>query len=176
MNSIIELPQKLAWYHGVFFFIIINLIGGYGITFFVDISKSYSMLNTPWFAPPVWLFGAAWTINNILTIYGNIITYNSAESVFRTKILTLQFWSWIIFVTFQYLSFGTGIPAMFFWPSLLMLIINLLTIYYAYKLDTSKGSFLKTVKSGKSVSMSLTSLISWLFIATALGFFIMILN
>jgi tryptophan-rich sensory protein len=176
MNKTLHLPQKLRWYHGVLFFIIVNLIGGYGITLFVNIREVYSSLNLPWFAPPVWLFGLAWTTNNILTIYGNIITYNSPKSILRTIILRLQAWSWLVFVTFQYLSFGTGIPTMYFAPTFLMLVLNVLTLYFAFRFDSQKKPFWSTVKSGKSVTFSLLSLVSWLCIATILGFYIMILN
>jgi tryptophan-rich sensory protein len=164
------------WYHGVIFFIIVNLIAGYGISLFVDIKEVYAQLNTPFFAPPVWVFGAAWTTNNILTIAGNIWTLNLPESSNRTKLLWLQGFSWLNYMVFQYLSFGTGIPSLYFWPTLSMLILNLVSLYYAYRLDTEKMSFWEKVKSGRSIACSLFSVIAWLCIATALGFEIWRLN
>ncbi len=170
------------WFHGVIFFILVNLIGGFGITFFVDIKDVYSTIIKPSFAPPVWLFGLAWTVNNILTIAGNIWTLNLKRSWDRTILLRLQGLSWINFCVFQYLSFGIyslfGNPTVstFFWPTFSMLILNLLSVYYAYKLDTVEINFWQKVKSGKSIVMSLSSLISWLLIASALGFQIWMLN
>jgi tryptophan-rich sensory protein len=167
---------KLKWSHGVVFFFLMNLIAGYGITLFVDIKEVYADLNKPWFAPPVWVFGAAWFTNNVLTIIGNIWTFNLIESNERTTLLRLQGFSWFNYCIFQYLSFGTQIPAMFFWPTFSMLILNLASLYYAYKLDTKEMTFWNKIKSGRSITMSLVSLISWLLIATLLGFQIWMLN
>jgi translocator protein len=167
---------KFRWFHGLIFLFLVNLIGGYGITLFVDIKEVYSTLNKPWFAPPTILFGIAWFTNNILTIIGNIWTLNLASSVNRTRLLWPQGFSWLNYCVFQYLSFGTRIPYMFFWPTFSMLILTLFSLYYAYRLDTAETTFWNKVKSGKSITMSLTSLTSWLFIATALGFQIWMLN
>jgi translocator protein len=167
---------RFRWFHGVIFFFLMNLIGGYGITLLVDIKEVYAILNKPSFAPPVWLFGVAWFTNNVLTIIGNIWTLNLPASINRNRLLWLQAFSWLNYCVFQYLSFGTRIPAMFFWPTFSMLILTLLSIYYAYRLDTVDMSFWSKVKSGKSITMSLSSLTSWLLIATALGFEIWMLN
>jgi tryptophan-rich sensory protein len=171
-----KLSNKLNFWYGFAFFVIINLIGGYGITLFVDIKQVYQTLNLPWFAPPVWLFGVAWTTNNICTIYGNILTYNLPKSQNRTTLLRLQILSWINFASFQYLSFGTGIASLYFWPTFSMLLINLFSIFYAYKLDTQDTSLQAKILSGKSIFMSLVSLVCWLLIASFLGYYIMILN
>jgi tryptophan-rich sensory protein len=167
---------KFHWFHGVIFFFLMNLIAGYGITVFVDIKQIYAVLNKPSFAPPVWLFGVAWFTNNVLTIIGNIWTLNLPKSLDRSRLLILQGFSWFNYCIFQYLSFGTRIPAMFFWPTFSMLVLTLFSLYYAYKLDTKESTFWNKVKSGRSITMSLTSLVSWLLIATALGFQIWMLN
>ncbi len=173
---------KFRWFHGVLFFVFVNLIGGFGITRIVDIKEVYSTLIKPWFAPPVFLFGLAWTTNNVLTIIGNIWTLNLQPSLDRTRLLWLQGLSWFNFCVFQYLSFGLyalyGKPfvSMFFWPTFSMLILTIASLYYAYQLDTSDMSFVAKIKSGRSITMTLTSLISWLVIATVLGFQIWMLN
>lgn len=175
-----NLPKKLKFYHGLIFFVVINLIAGYGVSLFVDVKSVYSNLKLPWIAPPVWLFGFAWTFNNICMIYGNILAYNlensSQNAVLKSKFLKLQCFSWLNYLVFQYLSFGTKIPAMFFIPTFSMLVINIFSIYYAYKLDTIDMSFWSKVKSGKSIFMSLVSLVSWLIIASILGLSIMLYN
>jgi tryptophan-rich sensory protein len=167
---------KFRWFHGMIFFFLVNLIGGYGITLLVDIKEVYAILNKPSFAPPVWLFGAAWFTNNVLTIIGNIWTLNLPVSTDRTKLLWLQGFSWLNYCIFQYLSFGTRIPSLFFWPTFSMLILTVASLFYAYRLDISGSTFWNKVKCGKSITMSLASLTSWLFIATALGFQIWMLN
>ena len=163
------------WYLGIAFFVIVNFIAG-GVAFFVDVKGTYSTLKLPWFAPPVWVFGVAWTTNNILTIIGNIWTINLPSSTNRTRLLWLQGCSWVNYCLFQYLSFGTRIISLYFWPAFSMLVLNVLSLYYAYILDTVDMSFLSKVKSGKSITMSLFSLISWLVIASLLGLSIWIMN
>ena len=167
---------QFRWYHGLIFFIIVNLIGGYGITRFVDIKTVFTGLNRPWFAPPAWVFGPVWATNNILTITGNIWTLNLPASLDRTRLLWLQALSWVNFCIFQYLSFGTQIPSMFFWPTFSMFILTFASLYFAYRLDTKEMSFWSKIKSGRSVTLSLVSLASWLTIATVLGFQIWMLN
>jgi tryptophan-rich sensory protein len=175
-TSVVQNKFKFHWFHGVIFFFLVNLIAGYGITLFVDIKEIYAVLNKPYFAPPVWLFGVAWFTNNVLTIIGNIWTLNLPSSIYRSRLLLLQGFSWFNYCIFQYLSFGTQIPSMFFCPTFSMLVLTLFSLYYAYRLDTSEMTFRNKVKSGKSITMSLASLVSWLLIATALGFQIWMLN
>jgi hypothetical protein len=153
-----------------------NLVAGYSITLFVDIKEVYSMLTLPSWAPATWVFGVAWAINNILVLIGNIWTLNSPASSERTWLIRLQVLSWINYAVFQWLSFGTGIPSLFFWPTFSMLLLTLGSIYYAYKLDTKHASFLKTVTSFKSITLTFSTLIVWLGIASMLGYFIMMNN
>ncbi|MEN9852450.1 MAG: hypothetical protein RI996_393 [Candidatus Parcubacteria bacterium] len=54
--------KKFATTHpyitALLFYIVINLVGGYSITLFVDIKEVYTALNTPWWAPATWVFEA----------------------------------------------------------------------------------------------------------------------
>lgn len=168
--------KRYHYYQAVIFYVLINLIAGYGITLFVDIKQVYSILNLPSWAPATWVFGAAWTINNILVLIGNIWALNSPASPERTWLLRLQVASWINYAVFQWLSFGTGIPSLFFWPTFSMLLLTLASIYYAYKIDTKHSSLLQTVTSFKSITLTFSTLIIWLGIASALGYFIMMNN
>ncbi len=168
--------KRYHYYQAVIFYVLINLIAGYGITLFIDIKEIYSTLTLPLWAPATWVFGAAWTINNILVLIGNIWTLNSPASYERTWLLRLQVVSWINYAVFQWLSFGTGIPSLFFWPTFSMLLLTLASIYYAYKIDTKHSSFLQTVTSFKSITLTFSTLIIWLSIASMLGYFIMMNN
>ncbi len=164
------------YWQAIIFYILINLIAGYGITLFVDIKAVYSILNLPSWAPATWVFGVAWTINNILVLIGNIWTLNSPVSHARTMLIRLQIISWINYAVFQWLSFGTGIPAMFFWPTFSMLLLTIASMYYAYKLDTKEQPFIKTLTSSRSITLTFSTLIIWLCIASVLGFYIMMNN
>ncbi len=170
------LTKKYHYYQAVIFYIIINLIAGYSLTLFVDIKEIYNILALPSWAPATWVFGAAWTLNNILVLTGNIWTLNSPNSPIRTKLISLQIISWINYALFQWLSFGTGIPALYFLPTLTMLILTVASMYYAYQLDTMHGKFLDVARTGKSITLTFSTLIVWLIIASMLGFYIMTHN
>lgn len=168
--------KHYSYWQAVVFYILINLIAGYGITLFVDIKSVYGMLALPTWAPATWVFGVAWTINNILVLIGNIWTLNSPNSQERTWLIRLQIVSWINYAIFQWLSFGTGIPALFFWPTFSMLILTLFSMYYAYKIDTRERTFLKAITSLKSITLTFSTLIIWLIVASMLGYYIMTNN
>lgn len=170
------MTKNYSYWQAVIFYILINLIAGYGITLFVDIKAVYATLNLPSWAPATWVFGVAWTINNILVLIGNIWTLNLPRSSDRTWLIRLQIVSWVNYAIFQWLSFGTGIPSLFFWPTFSMLVLTLGSMYYAYKLDTKQTTFATTVFKGKSITLTLTTLIIWLTIASALGYHIMMNN
>ncbi len=158
------------------FYLVVNLIAGYCVTLFVDIKTIYANLNTPSWAPATWVFGFVWTINNILVLLGNVWTYKSPASSARTVLIMLQLASWFNYAIFQWLSFGTGIPAMFFWPTFSMLVLTIFSIYYAYQLDTSGKSFKAALRSGKVISLTFSTLIIWLTLASTLGYYIMTHN
>ena len=168
--------KKYSYWQAVVFYVLINLIAGYGVTLFVDIKEIYGALTLPTWAPATWVFGVAWTINNILILTGNIWTLNSPHSLERTWLLRLQALSWLNYALFQWLSFGTGIPSLFFWPTFSMLILTLGSMYFAYRLDTKNKSFVKTVTSFRSITLTFSTLILWLSIASLLGYSIMMNN
>jgi hypothetical protein len=88
----------------------------------------------------------------------------------------------INYLVFQYLSFGSPIlfgrlfPIMFFLPTLSMLILTVLALYFAYQLDTTNQTLFKSIRSGRSIFASFTSLFGWLLVATALGYGIWMMN
>ncbi len=179
-NKTITIKQILVAF---FAFVIINLVAGYGVVVLgADIPKIYDILNKPYFAPPTSIFGVVWTFNCILVAYGILLTINLSKSTLRTKLLIAQGLLVLNYSIFQYLSFGSPIlfgkllPIMFFLPTLSMLILTIIAMFYAYQLDVDKMSLGSRILSGKSILATLTSLFGWLLIATALGFQIWVLN
>jgi hypothetical protein len=172
MNNLKNHPYLTA----LLFYILINIVAGYGVTLFVDIKAAYAALNTPSWAPATWVFGAAWTVNNILVLLGNVWAVQSPESAARTMLIRLQIASWINYAVFQWLSFGTGIPSMYFWPTFSMLLLTLASIYYAYKVDTNGKTFMQSIKSLRPITLTFTTLLVWLLVASTLGYYIMTNN
>jgi tryptophan-rich sensory protein len=197
-----NLPKKLKWHHGLAFFVVINLLGfGWGI----EVQNIYLGLDKPWFAPPTWAFSLVWTINVVLVITGNIWAYNFYQELKSRRgkvdvslISRVQYnleafgvWqivSWINYAIFQYVSFGTQIPAMFFWPTFSMWVITVVSMFYAGLVDTQRGwlelgdktprlkAFWHTVRKGRSLIFTFTTLIIWLSLASLLGFYIWLNN
>jgi translocator protein len=164
-------------------FVVVNFIAGYGIVLLgADIPRIYETLNRPSFAPPTAIFGIVWTFNCILVAYGILLTFNLSKSELRTRLLITQVLLIFNYCIFQYLSFGSPIlfgkllPIMFFVPTLSMLILTVIAMNYAYKLDTADMSLKSKILSGRSIFATFTSLFGWLLIATALGFQIWMMN
>ena len=168
--------KKYPYFTAVLFYVLVNLVAGYGVTLFVDIKAAYAALNTPSWAPATWVFGAAWTLNNILVLLGNVWTLQAPVSAARTMLIRLQIASWINYAVFQWLSFGTGLPSMYFWPTFSMLLLTLASIYYAYRVDTTSRTFSQAIKSLRPITLTFSTLLLWLCIATTLGYYIMTHN
>ena len=151
--------KKYPYFTAVLFYVLVNLVAGYGVTLFVDIKAAYAALNTPSWAPATWVFGAAWTLNNILVLLGNVWTLQAPVSAARTMLIRLQIASW-----------------MYFWPTFSMLLLTLASIYYAYRVDTTSRTFSQAIKSLRPITLTFSTLLLWLCIATTLGYYIMTHN
>ena len=158
---------------GAVFLIVINLLTG---TYLFDVKGYYATLNKPIIAPPPFLFGIVWPINNILIILGNIWTLRREPSSDRSSLISLQILSWINYALFTFLSFGLKNPFGFFAPTFSMLLLTLASIYFAYKLDSKDKNFWQTVRSGRSITFTFATLVLWLTLASYLGFYIWINN
>ncbi len=192
-NLKVQIDRKIILF--ALFFVIINIIAGYGIVWLgADIKGIYSSLNKPFFAPAVWVFGIAWTVNNLLVLLGNYWTLELPKTALRNNLIKFQIASWVNYTVFQYLSFGSPIlfgkliPSMFFLPTFSMLVLTIISMALAYRLDTQEYNqefrvytgkstpLIVRIRSGKSIFMTFTSLVSWLLIASALGLYIWLDN
>lgn len=63
----------------------------------------------PW-APPGWLFGPAWTLNNFFLLIGLQILLQRRDLPAYKKLLVLQAFIWIIFFSFGYVYFNKKSP------------------------------------------------------------------
>lgn len=67
------------------------------------------MEQAPW-APPAWLFGPAWTINNFFLIAGLRRLMNNDAMPQKKKLLAMQGLIWAIFFSFGYVYFKKKSP------------------------------------------------------------------
>ncbi len=175
-KSIISKPSPWRWYHGVIFYAIVQILT-FGLSGLVSAIKGptgknlqenifgnpayFNELKQSVFAPPAWVFGPAWLINNISVIWGTWRVLNKPrDTPGRTSFLALQGASWLNFVVFSaaYFSLRSPINALLLTFSMFVLTI-LSGLVAIFRL---KDTF---------VALSLATLFIWLMIAlTAASF------
>ena len=168
-------PQPWRWYHGVLFYIFAQLLT-FGLSAITGVATGQKIksvrdtcgvvsyfrnLKQSIFAPPSWVFGPAWTLNNISVIWGNLQALNKPRNTpGRDTFLALQGASWLNYVVFSAAYFSLRSPINAFVLTLSMFILTILSGLVAiFQLKDSK------------VALSLATLTVWLMIAlTAASF------
>jgi len=166
--------QNWRWYHGLAFYMVAQVLtfGLQGLVTFIRANGKktfreslkfdrdfYTGQKQPKFAPPPWLFGPAWTVNNLLVIYGNLRVLNMPESTKgRDAYLKLQALSWLHYLIFTPSCFG------------LRSNINGAVVTISMFGLTIASLFVSTFKLKDSrVALSLATLFIWLTLASALA-------
>lgn len=169
-------PRRWCWYHGVIFYIIVQALT-FGLSGLVsaingDTGKSlredifgnpsyFKSLKQSIFAPPAWVFGPAWTINNISVIWGTLNVLNKPKNTpGRRSFLTLQAASWLNYSIFNAAYFSLRSPINALVLTLSMLVLTILSGFVAiFRLKDTRAA------------LSLATLFIWLIIAlTAASF------
>lgn len=167
-------PEKWRWYHGLAFYILVQFLT-FGLSaltsiisgnrgkdlredIFGDVSY-FRSLKQSIITPPAWVFGPAWTINNISTIWGALQVLNKPRGTpGRDEYLGLQAATWLNFVLFNAAYFSLRSPINAF---VLTLTFFLLTV-------ASGVVALFQLKDTK-VALSLATVFVWLIIALTAG-------
>ena len=174
VDAIAPKPQKWRWYHGLAFYIIVQLLtfglsaltsairGNKGKNLrenvFGDVSY-FRSLKQSIITPPSWLFGPAWTINNISTIWGALQVLNKPQGTpGRNEYLALQAATWLNFVIFNAAYFSLRSPINAF---VLTLTFFLLTV--------ASGCVALFQLKDTKVALSLATVFVWLVIALTAG-------
>ena len=157
-------PDQYRWWHGLLFGIAANAVSALSTGRQADDQRFYEGLRQAPFAPPGWVFGPAWTINNISTLWGNLRLLNlPAETPHRNTLLWLQGASWAIFSTFSYVYFNRRSPILaFVWTSG-MYALTITSMLLASKID-------------RKIVFSLATLFAWLSLATVVAAYQMVYN
>lgn len=168
-------PRRWRWYHGVIFFIIVQVTSyllsglvskvrgnrdGLKETFFGDIPY-FKRLKQSIFAPPSWAFGPVWTINNIFEAWGMLLALNKPKGTPGKRLyLTLQGVTWLDFVMFNVGYFSLRSP------------INALVLTFTFFVLTVASLFVAIFRLKDSrVALSLATTIVWLVIALTAALF-----
>lgn len=171
MEQATEQQPKWRWYHGAMFYVIVQgaLIGGWLVKKLTASREEstgtgagsndafYNNLRQPRFAPPDWVFGPVWFINNVLAIWGGVRVLNMEQGrPGRGTFLGLQAGSWLSYASFNALFFSLGS------------LINgaLVTVVDLFLTIASLWVALFRLKDGRA-ALSLSTLLPWLLIASA---------
>ena len=164
-----ESSQRWRWYHGVAFYVMAQVVS-FGLASLVSVSRGENKNpfgDQPYYrsqkqikiAPPGWLFGPAWTVNNISTIYGNLRALNLPENTpGRSTFLGLQAASWVTYGLFSasYFSLRSPINAAVITLSMFGLTIASVLVSIFQLKDTK-------------IALSLATLFLWLMLASVLA-------
>ena len=152
-------PERYRWWHALAF--------GVGINAFSRLltgdERLYSAFKQAPFAPPAWVFGPAWGINNASVLAGNLRLLNLPSSPTRRRLLLLQAVSWLIFATFSLVYFRLRSPILAFVWTAGMYLLTIGSIWLAARLDTK-------------VAWSFATLVAWLSLATLVAGYQVIYN
>lgn len=154
-------PERYRWWHAAAFGVAVNLIG---TPFYGNEEGLYTSFQQASFAPPAWVFGPAWTINNISVLWGNLRLLNlPAETPYRRPLLWLQGASWVIFAAFGPAYFGLQSPILAFTLTAGMYALTLASAVLSWKID-------------RKIVLSLVTLLLWLSLASVVAAYQMVFN
>lgn len=144
---------RLKWWQIVIIAVILTCIGGLS-SFQSDTTdrKLYTeqLQQAPW-SPPGWLFGPAWTFNNIFILLAlqQILKSNVSK---RKQILIVQGVIWFIFFTFGYVYFNRRSPV-------------LAAVWTISDAILALSSFILLIKQERKIAWHYLPLIIWTFFA-----------
>jgi translocator protein len=127
------------------------------------IATWYSNLQMPWFTPPNWVFGPVWTtLFALMGISLYFLWYKKSDKKFRAAmyIFSAQFF---VNIFWNFLFFGLESPLLGLVSIIIMWVLIALTIKEFYRISKKAG-------------IVLIPYIIWVSIATALNFYVLVLN
>lgn len=144
-------PSRYRWWHALAFGVVANLAGRAGAR---EDREWYEEQRQAPFAPPGWVFGPAWAVNNASVLWGNLRLLNLPESTpHRRQLLWLQGLSWALFSTFGYVYFGKRSPILAFVWTVSFYVLTIASAILSWNVD-------------RKISLSFVALLLWLALAT----------
>jgi translocator protein len=152
------------WAKIVLSILICQMAGIIGSVFTMPkIASWYTTLQMPWFTPPNWVFGPVWiTLFTLMGISLYMIWEKKSDKRFRTSmyIFGAQFF---VNIFWNFLFFGLESPMLGLVSIVILWALIALTIEEFYRISKKAG-------------LILLPYIIWVSIATALNFYVFILN
>lgn len=147
-------PERYRWWHALAFGVGANAISTLATGRNTYDREYYERMRQAPFAPPGWLFGPAWTLNNASVLWGNLRLLNQPEDVpNRRGLLWLQAASWLVYASFGYVYFRKRSPILAF-------------VWTAADWALTVASVILSLKNDKKITLSLGTLLAWLTLAT----------
>lgn len=149
--------SKLKWWQLALLSLTVSAIGG--LSSMKSKKKEIKLYNTqlkqaPW-APPAWLFGPAWTVNNYFLLAGlqHLMESDIPE---KKKLLLLQSMIWVIFFSFGYVYFNKKSPL-------------LAVIWTMADAGLAAASFYSAYKTDKKLALYYLPLLAWTTFASTIA-------
>jgi benzodiazapine receptor len=153
-------PREYKWWHAALLGSVANIISA---PWTID-NKIYRKNRQAPFAPPEWVFGPAWLINNISVLWGNIKLLNTrGYEQQRHPLFWLQAASWGVYATFTYAYFSSKSPILAFTWTFGMYCLTI-------------ASAILTAKIDPRIALSFATLLTWLTLASAVAAYQMLYN
>ncbi len=153
-------PREYKWWHAALFAAAVNTVSA---PWTID-NKIYRKNKQAPFAPPEWVFGPAWTLNNISVLWGNIKLLNTRiHAGERRSLLWLQAGSWFIYSTFTYAYFKSKSPILAFTWTFGMYCLTIASAVLAARIDPA-------------IALSFATLLCWLTLASLVAAYQMLYN
>lgn len=156
-SSILPQPGQYRWWHAVIFLVVV-----YALVYATQLLRdngiqNYSNFEQAPFAPPSWLFGPVWLLNNASVLVGNILLLNKpADTPGRTPLLWLQAVNWLIFASFTYVYFVLDSPILAFIWTFGMFLLTVASMIISWRID-------------RRITASFITLILWLTLASGVA-------
>lgn len=149
-------PERCRWWHAAGFWVAGSAISGLATGRTAADREFYEGMDQAPFAPPGWVFGPAWAINNASTLWGNLRLLDAPEEDVpnRRTLLALQGASWLLFFAFGWVFFRKKSPILALADTAAMWALTVASVALSLK------------DGRRDVTLSLGTLLAWLTLAT----------
>ncbi len=122
----------------------------------------YEGLEKPWFNPPAWVFGPAWTVLYLMIAVATWLLWRAPASPARTRALRLNAVQLALNAAWTPLFFGLKLPGVAFVEILVMWAFIVATIWAARPVSPTAAALLAPYLAWVSFAATLNGCLWWL--------------